>query len=78
MSDVVKLSLLTPGSRARVQSLSSANPSMARLRELGLLPGTAIRLLRVAPLGDPIEISVRGSLLSLRKKEAELIEVIPV
>ena len=78
MTEVVKLASLSPGTKAKVHSLASSNASMARLRELGILPGTRIQLLRVAPLGDPIEISVRGSLLSLRKQEAELIDVVPV
>ena len=50
---------------------------MTRLREMGLLPGTEVRLIRRAPLGDPLEFSVRGSLLSLRQSEAELIVVEP-
>ena len=41
-----------------------------RLREMGLLPGTTIRFVRRAPLGDPIEIRLRGYSLSLREKEA--------
>lgn len=51
---------------------------MTRLRELGLLPGTLVKLIRRAPMGDPLEFSVRGSLLSLRKSEAEMIDVEPV
>jgi Fe2+ transport system protein FeoA len=42
---------------------------------MGLVPGTRFTLVRRAPLGDPIEISLRGSLLSLRRSEAELIEI---
>ena len=78
MAEAVKLSNLPPGSKAKIHSLAASNPSMARLRELGVLPGTPVQLVRVAPLGDPIEISVRGSLLSLRKQEADFIQVIPV
>lgn len=51
--------------------------ALTRLREMGVVPGTKIQLIRRAPLGDPIEISLRGSLLSLRKSEAEQIEVTP-
>lgn len=43
--------------------------------ELGLVPGTRIELLRVAPLGDPVELLVRGASLSIRKAEASAIEV---
>jgi ferrous iron transport protein A len=44
-----------------------------RMMELGLLPGTVVRVLRIAPLGDPMEILVRGCLLSIRKDEARCI-----
>jgi Fe2+ transport system protein FeoA len=43
--------------------------------EMGIIPGVAIRLVKTAPLGDPIEIEVRGYHLAIRKSEAELIEV---
>lgn len=46
-----------------------------RLREMGVLPGTNVKLLRVAPLGDPLEIQIRGYNLSLRRAEAAAIEV---
>lgn len=46
-----------------------------RLLELGLLPGTTVQLLRIAPLGDPIELLSRGAHLSIRLKEAEHIFV---
>lgn len=46
-----------------------------RLLELGLLPGTTVQLLRVAPLGDPLELLSRGAHLSIRRKEAEHIFV---
>lgn len=48
-----------------------------RLLEMGLLVGTTVELIRFAPLGDPVEIKVRGYNLSLRKHEAELIWVKP-
>jgi ferrous iron transport protein A len=48
-----------------------------RLMELGLLPGTSVALMRVAPLGDPLELSVRGSRLSIRRSEARAIRVHP-
>ncbi len=48
-----------------------------RLLELGLLPGTQITLVGVAPLGDPLELRVRGSSLSIRRAEAQLVAVRP-
>ena len=49
-----------------------------RLLEMGLLPGTEVRVVRVAPLGDPIELNLRGYALSIRRAEALGIEVEPV
>jgi ferrous iron transport protein A len=50
-------------------------PSRRRLMELGLLPGTRVEVVRVAPLGDPIELLARGCFLSIRKSEARLVDV---
>lgn len=50
-------------------------PKASRLREMGLLPGTPVEIIRSAPLGFPIEIKVRGYLLTLRKEEAQCIEI---
>ena len=46
-----------------------------RLEEMGITPGENVMVVRYAPLGDPIEIKIRGYLLSLRREEAERIEV---
>ncbi len=69
------LSELTPGQLATIESFSGDPDRMRRLREMGLLPGTRVKFLRWAPLGDPLEIELRGYKLSLRRHEAELIEV---
>ena len=50
----------------------------ARLLEMGLLVGTTLELVRFAPMGDPLELKLRGYNLSLRKHEADLILVRPV
>jgi ferrous iron transport protein A len=70
-----KLSQLATGVAATVLDLPKQGPAFLRLREMGLLPGTAVTLVRTAPLGDPLEIKVRGYHLSLRKTEAEQITV---
>ena len=70
-----RLSELEPGAWAIIAQLPDGMPSLTRLREMGLLPGTRLQFVRRAPLGDPVEISVRGALLSLRDAEAALIEV---
>ena len=46
-----------------------------RLMEMGLVPGCKVEIERFAPLGDPVEIKLKGSHLSLRKEEADLVEV---
>jgi ferrous iron transport protein A len=46
-----------------------------RLMELGILPGTRVEVVRVAPLGDPLEIRARGCFLSIRRNEARFIDV---
>lgn len=50
-------------------------PQSGRLLEMGLTPGTKIQVVRAAPLGFPIEIKVRGYLLTLRKSEASCLEI---
>ena len=77
MDEIQRLSDLEQGTRAVIASIPSGDTSMTRLRELGLLPGTTIKIIRRAPLGDPIEISVRGILISLRANEAKLIKMRP-
>lgn len=77
MADVIKLSQLPVGASATVRELPKAGTATLRLREMGVLPGTAITLIRTAPLGDPLEIKVRGYHLTLRKTEAEHVLVEP-
>ncbi len=69
------LSALKPGQSATVQQVEGARPFRRRLLELGLLPGTEVRLVKVAPLGDPLELEVRGCRLSIRRTEAAAIGV---
>ena len=71
MSHPQKLSELAVGAHAVVRDLPKQGTAFLRLREMGLLAGTRITLVRTAPLGDPIEIKVRGYHLTLRKSEAE-------
>jgi Fe2+ transport system protein FeoA len=66
---------LLPGDSAIILRLPDGIPSLTRLRELGLLPGTKVQFVRRAPMGDPVEIMIRGALLSLRDTEAVQIEV---
>ena len=60
---------LAPGERATVTGFATDHPP-ARVLEMGVLPGTAVEVVRLAPLGDPIDVRVRGYHLSLRVDEA--------
>jgi ferrous iron transport protein A len=77
MADVIKLSELRVGATATVRDFPKSGVATLRLREMGVLPGTAVTLVRTAPLGDPLEIKVRGYHLTLRKSEAEHVLVEP-
>jgi ferrous iron transport protein A len=69
------LASLAIGSIATVAEIKVAPEHRSRLLEMGLLVGTPIELVRFAPLGDPVEIKVRGYHLTLRRQEAEQILV---
>ena len=69
------LTALPLGARATVADIRVSSESRPRLMEMGLLVGTPVELVRFAPLGDPVEIKVRGYHLTLRKHEAEQIIV---
>ena len=69
------LTLVGVGRAATVVEIKLPPASRPRLMEMGLLVGTRVELVRFAPLGDPVEIKVRGYNLTLRKHEAEQIFV---
>lgn len=69
------LSDLKSGDRARVTAVGGAGEAARRLMDLGLIRGTAVEVVRKAPLGDPIEVRIRGFMLSLRRTEADHITV---
>lgn len=69
------LTSVGPGQKAVVAEIKLPPTSRPRLMEMGLLVGTSIELVRFAPMGDPVEIKVRGYNLSLRRHEAEQIFV---
>ena len=65
------------GTTATVAEIKLPPETRPRLMEMGLLVGTTVELVRFAPLGDPVEIRIRGYNLTLRKHEAEQILVRP-
>ena len=71
----VRLRDLEPGQKCKVVRISTRGETHKRIAEMGVTPGAVLEIERVAPLGDPVEVKVRGYHLSLRKDEAEGIEV---
>ncbi len=71
------LATLATHASASVTAVTGDGSLRRRLLELGLVPGVPVKLLRRAPLGDPLVIQVRGYDLSLRRAEAERVEVQP-
>lgn len=69
------LDILPLGQNAVITSVGGEGPLRCRLLDMGLIPNTTVRVEKVAPLGDPIELRVRGYALSLRKEDARNIEV---
>ncbi len=66
---------LKPGQHAKVTSISTTGTMKRRIMDMGVTPGVQIKVIKMAPLGDPIEVNVRGYELSLRKDEAAQIVV---
>jgi ferrous iron transport protein A len=64
-----------PGATVRIVSLQSSDTVTLRLMEMGMVPGSAVRVVKFAPLGDPIQICVRNYHLALRRNEAQAITV---
>ncbi len=62
---------LVPGEKATVSKLVGVGPIRRRIVDMGIVPGAEIEMERYAPLGDPIEIKLKGYHLSLRKEEAD-------
>lgn len=75
MANKKLLSQMSVGQKGKIETFLHEGEEVERLQEMGLTPGEDVEIIRYAPLGDPIEIKIRGYLLSLRKQEADLIKV---
>lgn len=71
----IRLIDLQPGDEGIICRIENETSEFERIRELGLSNGTPIRIIKLAPLGDPIEVKVRGTYLSIRKTMAEFIYI---
>lgn len=67
---------LKPGEKAVVAKLHGEGAIKKRIMDMGITKGIEVTLQKVAPLGDPMELTVRGYELSIRKADAELIEIV--
>lgn len=63
------------GQTVTVKKLNGSGPVKRRIMDMGITKGTEIYVRKVAPLGDPVEVTVRGYELSLRRADAQIIEV---
>ncbi len=66
---------LKPGETGTVVRLHGAGPVKRRIMDMGMTRGVSVLVRKVAPLGDPIEVSVRGYELSLRRADCEMIQI---
>ena len=69
------LNKLKPGERARIEKLSGSGAVARRIADMGVTKGSVVEVVRVAPLGDPVDVKIKGYHLSLRKEEAAGIAV---
>lgn len=66
---------VTVGETVKVVKLHGEGPVKKRIMDMGLTKGVEVYIRKVAPLGDPVEVTVRGYELSLRKADAEMVEI---
>ena len=66
---------LSPGQQGTVTAVSATGAMKRRIMDMGVTPGVEIKVVKTAPLGDPVEVRVRGYELSLRKDEAAQVQV---
>lgn len=71
----MNLAMLKRGEKGKISAIGAIGPLKRRLMDMGVLVGEEVQVVKVAPLGDPLEVRVKGYSLSLRKKEAQGIAV---
>jgi DtxR family Mn-dependent transcriptional regulator len=76
--ETVYLNQVAPGTKAKIIKVDGGGETRRRIIDMGMTPGTLVRVERIAPLGDPMEIKVKGYHLSLRMEEARTISVEPL
>jgi ferrous iron transport protein A len=71
----MNLAMLKPGEKGKITNIGAAGKIKRRLMDMGILVGEEVKVEKIAPLGDPIEVIIKNYHLSLRKNEAEEIAV---
>lgn len=71
----MNLSMLKPGEKGKITKIRAMGPLKRRLMDMGVLVGEEVKVEKIAPLGDPIEVTIKNYSLSFRKEEAEGISV---
>ncbi len=71
----MNLAQLKPGEKGRITAIGVSGPLKRRLMDMGVLVGEEVKVVKVAPMGDPLEVFIKSYHLSLRKNEAEGIAV---
>lgn len=77
LAPTIGLDQLAPGMKGTVRVVAAENGARRRLLEMGFVPGTPLRVVRLAPLGDPMQVELHGYHISLRRSEARAILVEP-
>ena len=77
MAEVMTLADVAVGEACTVRKLTGSGQVRRRIMDMGITKGTHVAVRKVAPLGDPVELTVRGYELSIRKDEAARVEVVP-
>jgi ferrous iron transport protein A len=72
---IMTLTDLPVGANGKVISVRGEGSVTRRLMEMGLIPGVAVRMVKAAPFGDPVEVRLRGYSLALRKSEASAVDI---
>jgi Fe2+ transport system protein FeoA len=75
MNNEINLDTVAENKEVKVVRLEGSRPDQVRMMQMGLTPGTAVQVLRRAPLADPVEIKVRGTKILLRRDECRNIRV---
>jgi Fe2+ transport system protein FeoA len=75
MNNIKRLSQLLPDEKCRVLEVNSKPEIRRRLLDMGLIPGTRVTLQKIAPMGDPIQIHLRGYELTIRREDAGQIDL---